>query len=136
MMRGSIQSPTVIKVTFVRLLSKGYRLVCRGTRGRLLYHLLNVKTRVSRPMRKLAICICENKDADQLCGNREADQRLCFRHRDSTLPLLLKSKTFKLLACFCDCTAWFVSDLFGNHIVGFSKRGLKYWSNGKSVSIC
>ena len=30
-------------------------------------------------VRKLAFCICENKDADQLRGNRKADQRLCFR---------------------------------------------------------
>ena len=29
-------------------------------------------------MRKPTICICENKEADQLRGNREADQRLCF----------------------------------------------------------
>ena len=43
-------------------------------------------------MRKPTICICENKDADQLRGNSEADQRLCFRYIDSTLPLLLKSK--------------------------------------------
>ena len=42
-------------------------------------------------MGKPTICICENKDTDQLRGNREADQRLCFRYRDSTLPLLLKS---------------------------------------------
>ena len=39
-------------------------------------------------MRKPTICICENKDADQLRGNREADQRLCFRYTDSKLPLL------------------------------------------------
>ena len=32
-------------------------------------------------MRKPTICICENKDADQLRGNREADQRLCFATR-------------------------------------------------------
>ena len=37
---------------------------------------------MSRVMRKPTICICENKDADQLCGNREADQRLCFRYLD------------------------------------------------------
>ena len=43
-------------------------------------------------MRKQALCICENKDADQLRGNREADQRLCFRYTDSTIPLLPKSK--------------------------------------------
>ena len=29
-------------------------------------------------MRKSALCICENKDVDQLRGNREADQGLCF----------------------------------------------------------
>ena len=43
-------------------------------------------------MGKPTICICENKDADQLRGNREADQRLCFRYSDSTIPLLLKSE--------------------------------------------
>ena len=43
-------------------------------------------------MRKPTICICENKDADQLCGNREADQRLSFRYTDNTLSLLLKSE--------------------------------------------
>ena len=44
-------------------------------------------------MRKPTICICENKDADQLRGNREADQRLYFRYTDSAVPLLSKSKT-------------------------------------------
>ena len=39
-------------------------------------------------MRKLAFCICENKDADQLRGDSEADQRLCFRYIDSTIPQL------------------------------------------------
>ena len=43
-------------------------------------------------MRKLAFCICEKKDADQLRGNGEADQRLCFRYKDSTIPLLPKSE--------------------------------------------
>ena len=47
-----------------------------------------------------------NKDADQLRGNREADQRLCFCYKDRTIPLLLK-----LLAIFCGCIDWFVSDL-------------------------
>ena len=47
-------------------------------------------------MRKLAFCICENKDADQLRGNREADQRLCFRYIDSTMPLLPKYKVSNL----------------------------------------
>ena len=43
-------------------------------------------------MREQRICICKNKDADQLRGNREADQRFCFRCMDSTLPLLLLCK--------------------------------------------
>ena len=47
---------------------------------------------MSRLMGKPTICICENKDADQLRGNREADQRLSFRYTDSTLPLLPKSE--------------------------------------------
>ena len=47
---------------------------------------------LSRLLGKPTICICENKDADQLRGNREADQRLCFRFSDSTIPLLLKSE--------------------------------------------
>ena len=44
-------------------------------------------------MGKPTICVCENKDADQLRGNREADQRLCFRYMDSSAPILLKSET-------------------------------------------
>ena len=51
---------------------------------------------MSLVMRKLAFCICENKDADQLRGNREADQRLCFRYTDSTIPLLPKSEISSL----------------------------------------
>ena len=46
------------------------------------------KNQVSCVVRKTNVCICENKDADQLRGNREADQRLCFRYMDSTIPLL------------------------------------------------
>ena len=41
----------------------------------------------SRVMRKQAVWICENKDADQL----RTDQRL-FRYTDSTIPLLSKFK--------------------------------------------
>ena len=65
-------------------------------------------------MRKLDICICENKDADQLRGNREADQRLCFRYTDNTIPLLPKSEFSSQQAIFCGCTARFVPDLVGN----------------------
>ena len=52
----------------------------------------HIKQQMSLYMKKPTICICENKDADQLRGNREADQRLCFRYTDRTLSLLLKSK--------------------------------------------
>ena len=47
---------------------------------------------MSLVMRKPVLCICENKDADQLHGHREAYQRLCFRNMDSTIPLLPKSE--------------------------------------------
>ena len=43
-------------------------------------------------MGKPALCICENKDADQLRSDREADQHLCFRYTDSTIPLLPKKE--------------------------------------------
>ena len=50
-------------------------------------------------MGKPIICICENKDADQLRGNREADQRLCFRYSDSTIvnPKFQASSSFLCL---------------------------------------
>ena len=51
---------------------------------------------LSLVVRKPALCICENKDADQLRGNREADQRLCFRYTDSAIPLLSKSEISSL----------------------------------------
>ena len=51
---------------------------------------------LSRITRKQTVCICENKDADQLRVDREADQRLCFRYTDSTIPLLPKSEISSL----------------------------------------
>ena len=47
-------------------------------------------------MGKPTICICENKEADQLLSYCEADQCLCFRYTDSTIPLLSKSKISSL----------------------------------------
>ena len=43
-------------------------------------------------MRKLVLCKCENKDADQLCGNRAADLRLCFPYIDKKSLNLLSLK--------------------------------------------
>ena len=91
--------------------------------------IMSQRQQLSRPMGKPTICIGENKGADQLRSNCEADQRLCFRYVDSAIPLLSKSKIASLyVAIFCDCTAQFVSDLFGNHIVGFPTRRLNYYS--------
>ena len=41
-------------------------------------------------MRKPAVCLCENKDADQLRGNHTADQGLCFCFIDSAISLFPK----------------------------------------------
>ena len=72
------------------------------------------------------------------------DQRLCFRSIDCTILLPFKSvcidlsgnpkynsssiyiQNFKILALFCACAARFVSDLVGNHIVGFPTRRLNF----------
>ena len=60
-------------------------------------HYVNcIVFKMSRVVRKLAFCICENKDADQFHGNREADQCLCFRYIASTIPLLPKYKISSL----------------------------------------
>ena len=61
-------------------------------------------------MRKLDFYQCENKGADQLCSNCTADQRLCFRYMDSTNSSSTYNQNFKILAFFCGCIGWFVSD--------------------------
>ena len=55
-----------------------------------------VRTNLSRVMRKTVFAHAKNKEADQLRGNREADQRLCFRYTDSRIPLLPKSEISSL----------------------------------------
>ena len=74
---------------------------------------------MSLVVRKLAFCICENKDTDQLCGNHEADQRLCFCHMDTQSFYFLNTK-FQASSHLLGCTAWFVSDLVGNPKYQFS----------------
>ena len=63
---------------------------------------------MSLVMRKLAFCICENKDTDQLRGNSEADQRFCFGFKDSTIPLLPKYENSSLQPSSVVGTAGFV----------------------------
>ena len=82
---------------------------------------------MSRLMGKPTICICENKDADQLRGNREADQCLCFRYSDSTIPLLLKSEIpsfyfFSVLVQLVLCRTCSETTL-----LVFPRSGSNYW---------
>ena len=77
---------------------------------------------MSHVMRKPMICICENKDADQLYCNPEADQRLCFPYIASTILLPKSEISSFLVAIFCSCTAWFVWD----QNVGFLMTWLNY----------
>ena len=68
-------------------------------------------------MGKATICIGENKGADQLHSNCQADQCLFFAARIVQFLYFINPKF--PASVFCDCTAWFVSDLVGTHIVGF-----------------
>ena len=83
-------------------------------------------------MRKPAFCICENKGADTLHSNCDADQRLALfslhGYTISTIHLLSNSKISSLWA-FCACTARFVTQLFGNHNVGFLAMRLIYYNH-------
>ena len=63
--------------------------------------------------KKKKIFVYAKKAADKLCSNT-AHQRLCFCYTDST-------QNFKLVACFCDCTGCFMSDLVGNPEDQFSR---------------
>ena len=62
-------------------------------------------------MRKPTLCICENKDADQLRGNRVFATRIVH----FLLYLYPNFQDF-----LCDCTGWFVSDLVGTPNCWFS----------------
>ena len=81
---------------------------------------------LSRTMRKLEFCLCENKGADQLCCNCEADQRLCFRYTDSTIPLLLKYKISSIYPS-SEATQTGLSDLVGNHEDRFSRNAAHFF---------
>ena len=78
----------------------------------------------------------ENEPSHEKINNSHMrKQGLCFRHTDSTIPLLHNIQSFKLLALFCDCTAWFVSHLVGNPSCWFSHAqaqivyviGVEHW---------
>ena len=66
-------------------------------------------------MRKLDFCLYENKGADQLKFAVTAKLISAFVFATWIVQFLFfLNPTFKLLACFCNCTGRFVSDLFGN----------------------
>ena len=77
-------------------------------------------------MRKPTICICENKDADQLRDNREADQRICFHHMDSTIPLLLISKVSSFWLYAVTVQPGLCRTLSKTQIVGFLMHRLNW----------
>ena len=81
---------------------------------------------MSHIMRKLAFCICKNKDADQLHGNREAGQHLCFCYTHSIIPLLLKSKISSLQTSFVVLQPGFCWTLMETPKTGFLTTRLKY----------
>ena len=81
------------------------------------------KLQMSLHMAEPSICTGENKGADQLHSNCEADRRLRFSLHGYSFLI----QNFQLLAIFCACTARFVSDLFGGHIVGSSTRRLRLY---------
>ena len=60
-----------------------------------------VMCEMSRGMRKMDFCICENKDVDQLCRKCTAYQQLCFCYTGSTISYTYL-QNFKLLAFFGD----------------------------------
>ena len=80
-------------------------------------------------MKKPAICISENKGADQLCGNCEADQRLCFCYTDSRIPLLLKSKISSYKPFSVTVQAGLCRTWSETQIVGFLMQRLKMFAH-------
>ena len=79
---------------------------------------------MSHVLRKSTLHTCKTEGTDQLRSNCEVDQCLCFSYTDSTIPLLSKSKRSSLCPSYVFVHS--VSDLFGNHIVGFLMTQIKY----------
>ena len=70
-------------------------------KGHCMLSKMGIKYHLSPLVRKLTVCICENKGADQLRSNHEADQRLCFHYTVHLLfflnPKFQASSLFLLL---------------------------------------
>ena len=74
--KAVLSGSVLLSVKFLKPLF--HVIIIAGLLERVSLHSQN--NHLSRVVRKLVFCICENKDADQLRGYREADQRLCFRY--------------------------------------------------------
>ena len=68
-------------------------------------------------MRKPEFCVYENKGADSFAVTAKLISAFVFATRIEQFLYFLNLKFPSLT--FCACTARFVSDLVGNHIVGF-----------------
>ena len=75
---------------------------------------------LNRLMRKPTICICENKDTDQLHGTAKLISACVFATRIEQFLYFLNQK-FPFSSYLP--TARFLSHQFGNDIVGFSRTG-------------
>ena len=76
-------------------------------------------------MGKPIICIGENKVQISFAVTAKLISAFVFATQ-IVQSLSSYIQNFKLLACFCDCTAQFVTDLEGTQIDGFLTHRLKY----------
>ena len=67
-----------------------------------------------------------NRDnTEMFCDDIKTCALNFFHFYSSKIFCLLYGQNFKILALFCDCTDWFVSDLVGNHIDSFSHKAVQ-----------
>ena len=86
---------------------------------------------LSLVMRKMAFCICENKDADQHAVTAKLISAFVFATRIEQSFYFLN---FKPLVIFCGCTARFVSDLVGNPEDRFSHNEAHLMPSAGAIS--
>ena len=82
---------------------------------------------LSHCIRKPTKCLGENKGA--VTAKLISAFVFTIRIVDIVQSLFFLNPKFKLLACFCDCTSWFVSDLVETQMVCFL-----FWYNFENIS--
>ena len=83
-------------------------------------------------MRKPALCICENKAADQLSVTAHLISAFVFA--STQIEQSLYFMNFKPLAVFCDCTARLVWDLVGNPVYLGKLISIRFLKTVKEVA--